>query len=77
MLEMSCAIGNVDCDDFLSNESGFKIKHTGGSRYLKTHKKRLQSAMYQVNLGRQVIDLNDNDDNDDNYGLISAIVLFI
>jgi hypothetical protein len=29
--------------------------------------------MNQVNLGRQVIDLNDNDDNDDNddnYGLI-------
>ena len=34
--------------------------------------------MYQVNLGRQVIDLNDNndDDDDDDYGLISAIVLF-
>ena len=31
--------------------------------------------MYQVNLGRQVIDLNDNNDNDDNYGLISAIYL--
>jgi len=50
--------------------------HIGGNRYLKTHKKRLHSAMYQVNLGRQVIDLNDNkdnddnDDNDDNYGLI-------
>jgi len=33
--------------------------------------------MYQVNLGRQVIDLNDNDDNDDKNGLRSAIVLFI
>lgn len=51
--------------------------HIGGSRYLKTHKKRLQSDMYQVNLGRQVIDLNDNDDNDDKNGLRSAIVLFI
>ena len=51
--------------------------HIGGNRYLKTHKKRLHSAMYQVNLGRQVIDLNDNDDNDDKNGLRSAIVLFI
>jgi hypothetical protein len=33
--------------------------------------------MYPVNFGREVIDLNDNNDNDDNYGLISAIVLFI
>jgi hypothetical protein len=30
--------------------------------------------MYQVNLGRQVIDLNDNDDKN---GSRSAIVLFI
>jgi len=25
---MFCAISNVDCDDFLSNESGFKILST-------------------------------------------------
>jgi len=25
---MSCTISNVDCDDFLSNESGFKILNT-------------------------------------------------